>query len=139
VVISDPDWPATELKDVLNEHGFRILGRERRRSGAAPWRREISADGRSVYDPDATWTETHYTIRRDVTCEVCGQWFGYSFDVDQISHVHKVGRSTDGALHRELGRQLRRRLRCPHCLAVQKDPRRRLLREDRGRTVLGCG
>jgi hypothetical protein len=132
------DWPTAQLKDLLEAHGFRILERDRRRSGPSPWRREFST-GRSVYDPQGTWTETHYTIRRSVICEACNQAFGYSFHVVQISRVHRVGHSTDGALRRELGRQLRRRLRCTTCRAVQKEPRRTLLREDWAQTGLGCG
>jgi len=133
------DWPTAELQDVFDEYGLRIIQRDRRRSGAAPWRTFVSPDGRSVYDPDAAWTETHYTIRRNVQCEACGQFFGYSFQVDQISRVHKVGRSTDGALLREIARQLRRRLRCSHCRAIQREPRRTLRRQDRARSALGCG
>jgi hypothetical protein len=133
------DWPTAELRDVLEEYGFRILGRERRKTGPAPWRKTFSSGVSLVYDPDGTWTETHYTIRRDTTCEACGQGFGRSFEIDQISRVHKTGRSTDGSLRRELGRQLRRRTRCPHCRAAQKEPRRTLLRKDCRETALGCG
>jgi hypothetical protein len=132
------DWPAVQLKDLLDDYGFRILGRDRRHSGLSPWRREYST-GKSVYDPQGTWTETHYTIRRSVICEACARQFGYSFQVVQISREHKAGRSTDGALRRELGRQLRRRLRCAHCRAVQREPRWTLLRKDWAQTGLGCG
>jgi hypothetical protein len=132
------DWPTDEVRDILDQYGLRIVQRERRRSGIAPWRTFLPPDGESVYDPDATWTETHYTFRRNVVCESCGHSFGYSFEVDQISRVHRAGRSTDGALRRELGRQLRRRLRCTHCRALQKEPRRTLLRQDHSQTILGC-
>ncbi|MFC2036686.1 hypothetical protein ACFLYD_01780 [Chloroflexota bacterium] len=133
------DWPTEGLRDVFDAYGLRILGRERRRSWFAPWRRSLSLDVKDGYDPQSTWTETHYVLRRDATCESCGQWFGYSFEVDQISWVHKAGRGTDGALRRELARQLRRRMRCPHCHAVQRDPRRELLCRDRKQSALGCG
>jgi hypothetical protein len=133
------DWPTEELKDILDQYGLRIIQRERRRTGVAQWRTFIGPDGRSDFDPDATWTETHYAIRRNGTCEACGQWFGYSFEVDQISRVHRAGRSTDGTLRREIGRQLRRRLRCPHCRAVQKEPRGTLQRQDRKQSALSCG
>jgi hypothetical protein len=132
------DWPSDELRPVLESYGFRILGRERRQSGPAPWRR-LQRGQRLSYDADATWTETHYTIRREVTCEACGQAIGYSFEVDQISRVHKENRSTDGTLQRELGRQLRRRLRCPACGAVQREPRRTLLRQGHRQAAAGCG
>lgn len=132
------DWPTAELKDILDKYGFRILERERRQSGPSPWRRDTSGGG-AVYDPQGTWTETHYTIRRNVFCEACGQDLGSTFEVDQISRVHQLGRSTDGALRRELGRQLRRRLLCPHCRAVQWEPRRTLLRQERAQTFIGCG
>ena len=133
------DWPTVELQEVFDEYGLRIIQRDRQRSGAAPWRTFLPPDGGSVYDPDATWTETHYTIRRNVLCEACGQLFGYSFEVDQISRVHTAERSTDGTLRREVARQLRRRLRCSHCRAVQREPRRTLRRQDHLRSGLGCG
>lgn len=136
-MIWGPDWPTSALQEILNDYGFRILGRERRRTGPYHWRREFR--GKTVYDPDGTWTDTHYIIRRDVTCEVCGTRFGYSFEVDQVSRVHKVGRSTDGSLRRELGRQLRRRIRCPECHSLQKEPRRTLHREDHRLSALSCG
>ncbi len=132
------DWPTEELRDVLQEYGFRILGRERRRSGQAPWR-QTPAGGRYSFDGQARWTETHYTLRRDLTCEGCGQPFGYNFEVDQFSQEHRLGRSTDGSLRQELGRQLRRRLRCPHCRTVQREPRRTLRRQGRKQVLMGCG
>jgi hypothetical protein len=132
------DWPTEELRDVLQEYGFRILGRERLRSGSAPWRR-VSGPTQRAYDAEATWTETHYTIRRDMVCEACDRPFGYVFEVTQVSHVHEAGRGTDGSLRRELGRQLRRRVRCSHCRACQKEPRRTLLRQDRRQVLQGCG
>jgi hypothetical protein len=133
------DWPTDEFRELLEYYGLRIIQRERRRSGLAPWRTFLPPDGQSVYDPNATWTETHYTFRRNVCCESCDRSFGYAFEVDQISRVHKSGRSTDGALRRELGRQLRRRIRCPHCGARQREPRRTLVRQDRSQTAFGCG
>lgn len=132
------DWPTSALRDILDEYGFRILERERQRSGPAPWQRTLTTGEGAAYDPDATWTETHYTIRRDMICEACGQWFGYTFEVDQISRDHKSGRSTDGALRREISRQLRRRIRCTRCRTVQKEPRHALLREDRRQSTVGC-
>jgi hypothetical protein len=127
-----PDWPTERLRPLIDRWGFRILRRERVRSGKAPW------GGRSrrrydpgQYDPRGTWTETEYTLRRDLTCERCGQAFGYNFEVSQISRQHAAGRSTDGSLRRELARQLRRRVRCPQCGAVQREPRRTLRRRDR--------
>ena len=132
-----PDWPTVALQQILQDYDLRILGRERQRTGPSHWLRELQ--GRAVYDPDGTWTDTHYTIRRDITCEACGHRFGYNFEVDQVSRVHKAGRSTDGTLRRELGRQLRRRIRCPHCRAVQREPRRTLRREDQKLSALSCG
>jgi hypothetical protein len=90
-------------------------------------------------DPRATWTETHYTLRRDLVCEACGHRFGYSFEVDQVSRVHRAWRSTNGRLRRELGRQLRRRIACPQCGARQQEPRRMLLQQGRAQTALSCG
>jgi hypothetical protein len=132
------DWPAEELRDILQTYGFRILGRERRKSGSAPWRKTPGRK-RYAYDDTAAWTETHYTIRRDLVCEACGRPFGYLFEVDQLSRMHEAGRSTDGSLRRELGRQVRRRIRCPHCRASQKEPRQTLLRQGRRLALLGCG
>jgi hypothetical protein len=133
------DWPTEELKDILDKYDLRIIQRERRRSGPARWRTYITPDGRSDYDSGATWTETHYVIRRNGRCEACGQWFGYSFEADQISRMHRAGRSTDGTLRREIARQLRRRLRCPHCRALQREPRCTLRNQDRKQSAMSCG
>jgi hypothetical protein len=134
------DWPTEELQDVLRTYGVRILGRERRHSGRAPWWMGAARvdDRRLIYDAEATWTETHYLFRREMACESCGKRFGYNFEVDQVSRVHRLGRSTDGSLRRELGRQLRRRIRCPHCRAVQTEPRRTLTSIDRKQTGSAC-
>jgi hypothetical protein len=140
-VTQGADWPTDELRGVLQDHDVRILGRERRRTAPAPWwlRSMRTVDGRFVYDSDATWTETHYTFRRQMVCEVCHQAFGYNFEVDQVSRIHREGRRTDGALRQELGRQLRRRIRCPHCRTIQREPRRTLRRADRMQSGLSCG
>jgi hypothetical protein len=134
------DWPTEELRDVLHRYHLRIVGRERQEMGRAPWwmRGMRTIEGRIAYDPDASWTETHYIFRRDITCESCAWQFGYSFEVDQISRVHQAGRATNGALRRELSHQLRRRMRCPHCRALQREPRRTLIRGDRRQTVGAC-
>ena len=134
------DWPTEELRDTLDRYNLRILGRDRMRSGPAPWwmKRIRGPDGRFGFDSEATWTETHYVIRRDVVCESCGQRFGYNFEVKQISRLHREGRGTDGSLYRELVRQLGRRIRCSHCGTVQKEPRRGLLRAERKQTGLAC-
>ena len=70
------DWPTAELQDIFDGFGLRIIQRDRRRAGTAPWRTSLPPDGRSVYGPLATWTETHYTIQRNVLCEACGQLSG---------------------------------------------------------------
>lgn len=129
------DWPTEELRDLLDCYDLRILKRERERTGSAPWWRP---DGRFSFDPEATWTETHYVFRREVVCELCGQRFGYNFEVNQTSRVHRDGRGTDGSLHGELIRQLGRRIRCSHCGALQREPRRRLVRAERKQTGWAC-
>lgn len=141
MAMESPDWPLDDLREILDTYHLRILRRERVRSGPVSWWSQSmrARDGRLVYDPDATWTETHYTLRRDLTCDACGHAFGYSFDVVQISRVHKAGRGTDGSLKRELGKQLRRRIRCPRCRHVLIEPRRQLLRADRAQMGLTCG
>jgi hypothetical protein len=132
------DWPLEEVQEALETYGFRVLGRERRKPDAAQ-KRKKRGRRQQAYAPDDILTETHYTIRRDLVCEACSQPFGYVFEVDQISRLHEAGRSTDGSLRRELGRQARRRQRCPHCRAAQKEPRRTLLRQDRQVVFQGCG
>jgi hypothetical protein len=135
------DWPTEELRDILDCYDLRILQRERRRTGPAPWwmKGTRGPDGRFGYDSEATWTETHYVFRREVICELCGQRFGYNFEVNQISRIHREGRGTDGSLYRELIRQLGRRVRCSHCGALQKEPRHELLWAERRQTGLACG
>jgi hypothetical protein len=140
-VVDSPDWPLDDLREILQSYHLRAIRRERLRSGPVSWwsRSVRAADGHLVYDPEATWTETHYSLRRDLTCEVCEHRFGYQFDVTQISRVHKAGWGTDGMLKRELGKQLRRRIRCPNCRHVQTEPRRHLLRADIAQLGLTCG
>jgi hypothetical protein len=58
--------------------------------------------------------------------------------VDQISQVHRAGRGTDGALRSAIGTQLRRRLRCPSCRAVQREPRLTLLHTERKQSRWAC-
>jgi hypothetical protein len=140
-VTQGADWPTDELRGILQDYDVRILERERRRTGPARWWTHgmRALDRRSAYDSAGTWTETHYTFRRRMMCEACHQQFGYNFEVDQVSRIHREGRRTDGTLRRELGRQLRRRIRCPHCRTVQKEPRRTLRRADHAQSGLSCG
>lgn len=132
------DWPLEEVQDALETYGLRILGRERHR--VQP---EAQKKGRGrrheTDDMSGTWTQTHYTIRRDLVCEACQEPFGYLFEVDQVSRVQEAIRGTDGALRRELSQQIRRRIRCPRCRTFQKEPRRTLLRQDRWVVFQGCG
>jgi hypothetical protein len=130
------DWPLEEVQDVLETYGFRVLGRERRR--VRPDAQQKRGRRHQIPDETASWTQTHYTIRRDLVCEACNQPFGYLFEVDQLSRVQEAGRGTDGALRRELGHQIRRRIRCPHCRVFQKEPRRTLLRQGRCLALQGC-
>jgi hypothetical protein len=129
----------------MHDHGFRVLGRERRRSGPAPWAglaaqlsRAPAARGLPHYDPRAEGSETRYTIRRDVTCEQCGHSFGSIFEVDQTSRTHADGGTSDGALGREVRRQLRRKIQCPACGRVQREPRDTWRRKAVEENVLGC-
>jgi hypothetical protein len=132
------DWPMEEVQDVLQAYGFRILGRERHRSKSTPWQKKPGRKHQTD-DAEAAWTQTHYTIRRDLVCESCSQAFGYIFEVDQLSQVYEGRRRTDGTLRQQLSHQVRRRIRCPHCRSLQKEPRRTLLRQSHWITVQGCG
>ena len=70
------EWSAAEQQAILDGFDLRSIHRDRRRSGTAPWRTSLAPDGGSYFDPQATWTETHYTIQRNVLCEACGQLIG---------------------------------------------------------------
>jgi hypothetical protein len=132
------DRPPEEVQDMLNAYDMRILGQTQRPAQHTPWQKG-PAKKRRRHDEEGTWTETHYTIRRNVVCEACGQPFGYVFEVEQLSRMQSFGRITDGNLRHELDRQLRQRLSCSHCHTVQKEPRRTLLRRDRRQLAQGCG
>ena len=122
-----------DLPSLMERYGLRIIGRELRASGPAPW-----GGRRTDYDAAASWRETRFTVRRNLICERCGHRFGYNFQVDQISRTHRAGNGTDGALAKEIHRQLRRRVRCPKCGHAQKKPRASLVGRERRHTLLAC-
>ncbi len=134
-----------EVGALMQQYGFRVLGQERRRTGPAPWRAVTMPAGRRSdrshlpsYDPSAEWREIHYTIRRNITCERCRQAFGYTFEVNEITRTHTQGGSNDGALGRRIRRELRRKIKCPTCGWVQREPRNAWRRKAWTDAVAGC-
>ena len=93
-------------------------------SGRSPWKRDV--DGSLTFDTSGRWREVVLQVRREVTCERCGEAFGYTFQVVEEGHVHR-GQHTPvyEELARALEHQLRRPIRCPHCHARQQQGRER--------------
>jgi hypothetical protein len=95
------------LSDLMREYGFSIVGVQTAGSGA----------GR-LHD-------ILLRIHRDVVCELCGQPFGYGFQVVVDGTVRRGRRTLDVAMVTpKVEHELRRRIRCPHCRAVQHRVRR---------------
>ena len=130
-VLGDP-----HLADVMERYRFSIVEMRTLGSGSAPWARGF--DGRMAFDNGGRWRQVALYVRRDLMCEQCGETFGYSFRVVAEGGTHQ-GRRAQAyeALTRAVQRQLRRRLRCPHCRAVQRERRRHFVRYDRRHSLIG--
>jgi hypothetical protein len=77
-------------------------------------------------------------MRRDVICETCERSFNYTFDCltgGTVSRGQRVFDTT--ALASALERQLRRRIHCPHCHAVQRNVRRTFVHRERRHSLVG--
>ncbi len=70
-------------------------------------------------------------MRRDIVCEWCSRPFGYAFQVGANGSVSRGRQTIDVAMVTpKLERELRRRIRCPHCQAVQRRTRRLFVRRE---------
>lgn len=124
------------LTDLMQRYHFSIAGMRTLGGGSAPWHN--GADGRLAFDASRRWREVALQVRREVTCEQCGEVFDYTFRVIEEGHVHR-GREapTYDALTRALEHQLRRPIHCPYCRAVQQETRQAFMRRDRQHALVG--
>lgn len=91
-----------------------------------------------AFDRRANRKEITIALRRDLICEVCGEPFDTTFSVVTHSVAGRGGRTVDSdTVRAELERQLRRRVRCPFCHAVQRGDRRSFLRRERRHSLIG--
>ncbi|HOT92572.1 MAG TPA: hypothetical protein PLJ78_11310 [Anaerolineae bacterium] len=124
------------LTDLMQRYHFSIAGMRTLGGGSAPWHN--SADGSLAFDPSGRWREVVLQVRRELTCEQCGETFAYTFTVVEEGHVYR-GQYTPGyeELAHALGHELRRRVHCPFCRAVQRETRRAFVRRERQHTLIG--
>lgn len=124
------------LADLMDRHRFSIVEMRTLSSGGAPWTR--GADGELAFEAERRWREVALLVRRELSCERCGAAFDYTFVVVEQGHNHRGGRmATYTALEHALERQLRRRVHCPHCDAVQRRARQTLTRRARRHNLVG--
>jgi hypothetical protein len=125
-----------ELADLMDRYRFSIVEMRTLRSASSPWER--SPDGQLSFDSKGRWREVALQVRRDLTCERCGQPFSYTFRVVEEGHVHRGMNSPALArLPRALEQQLRRRVRCPHCREIQQQARRAFIRREVRHSLIG--
>jgi len=124
------------LADLMQRYHFSIAGMRTLGSGSSPWKN--GADGSMAFDPSGRWREVAVLVRRELTCEQCGETFAYTFTVVEEGHIHQ-GRHTPGyeELTHALEHELRRSIRCPHCRAPQRQTRRAFVHQERQHALIG--
>jgi DNA-directed RNA polymerase subunit RPC12/RpoP len=124
------------LNDLMQRHRFSIVGMRTLGSGSSPWHN--GADGSIAFDASRRWREVALQVRREVTCEQCGEAFDYTFRVVEEGHVHR-GQHAPAyeALTHALEHELRRSIRCPHCRTPQRQTRRAFMRRERRHALIG--
>lgn len=124
------------LTVLMERYHFSIVEMRTLHSGSSPWARD--AEGHLAFDTGGRWRQVALAVRREMTCEQCGTPFAYTFRVVEEGGTHRGRRAQNyDALKRAVERQLRRRVRCPHCQTVQQQPRRTLVRRDRRDNLVG--
>ena len=124
------------LAGLMERYHFSIAEMRTLHSGSSPWARD--AEGHLAFDTGGRWRQVALVVRREITCERCGAPFAYTFRVVEESRTHRGRRAQHyDALKRAVARQLRRRIRCPHCGAWQQQPRRALIWHDRRDNFIG--
>lgn len=118
------------LADLMKRHRFSIVEIETLRSGNTPGEVRTFAGVR--------WREVALAMRRDLICEYCHAPFHYTFQVREESYGGGAQSTSDYAgLTRAVERELRRRVRCPDCHAIQHTARRAALQRERRHNLIG--
>jgi hypothetical protein len=132
-MIADP-----YLSDLMKIYRFSIANMESLGSGSAVWGGGARIPGGPRFDAVGRWREVRLEVRRDILCEVCGRDFGYAFRIVAGGTVQRGQKTIDPVMVTpRLERELRRRVRCPHCRAVQRDVRRIFVRREARHTLVG--
>ncbi|MBN2007221.1 MAG: hypothetical protein JXA21_27975 [Anaerolineae bacterium] len=114
----------------MRRHRFSILEIKTLRSGNRP------ADVRHL--TGGHWREVVLAMRRDLICEHCHAPFHYIFQVHEESFGAGARSTSDyAALTHAVERELRRRVRCPDCRAVQHKARHTALRREHRHNLIG--
>ena len=124
------------LSDLMRLHGFSIQSMEIVTDAASTW----GDAGHSTigFDVSGRRREAALVMRRDLVCEVCAEPSAYTFRVAAECVVSRGQRVWDGAaVTPALERELRRRIRCPHCQAIQHRDRRAFCRRERRHSLVG--
>ncbi len=112
--------PDPYLSDLMKLYGFSIAG--------------VQTGGNGT----GRWHDVRLQMRRDVVCELCGRSFSYGFQVGVDGAVSRGRRTMDVTMVTpRLERELRRRIRCPYCQAVQRTARRLFIRREVRHGVVG--
>jgi len=124
------------LSDLMRLHGFSIQSMETVTDAASTW-----GDMRHStvgFDVSGRRREVALVMRRDLVCEVCAESFGITFRVAAECVVSRGQRVWDGAaVTPALECELRRRVRCPHCQAIQQGDRRAFRRREWRHSLVG--
>lgn len=130
--------PDPYLSDLMKTHHVSIVKMEPVSSGRASWDGGGPQTGKPAFDSTGRWREVALQMQRDVICEQCGQDFDYTFRVIADGTVNRGQRTLDpAALVASLEHQLRRRVHCPHCHAVQHTVRRAFRRREMIHSLVG--
>lgn len=118
-----------DFQSLLETYRCTVVQTQVVRSGSAPWR--MNAAQQWTFDAGRSWREVIVWVRRDAICERCGAPFSITYQLHGDAHVrYHQAHLEDAAFEHALRGHLRRRLRCPACHAVQREPRHTLLREE---------
>jgi ribosomal protein L37AE/L43A len=131
--------PDPYLSDLMKTHRFSIVNMESLGGGRASWESggTVRAGG-LTFDSAGRWREVALKMRRELICEACGREFAYTFRVIAGGTVSRGQRTLDPtALVATLEQQLRRRIHCPHCHALQRDVRRAFRRREVHHSLVG--
>jgi ribosomal protein L37AE/L43A len=128
--------PDPYLADLMKAHNFSIVKMETLGGGSATWGRGRTSG--ITFDSAGRWREVALEIQRNLVCEACGRDFDYTFQIIAGGTISRGQRTLDpAALVSKLEHQLRRRIRCPHCHALQRDVRHAFIRREIHHSLVG--